>query len=250
MPRPTPVAPELIRAIAHPVRLRIFGALDQQPMTLSQLMREIGADRRSTLRHLHRMEHAGVVCSVSGPAGLLYEATTIPYVSDDEDGALPVGIRRAGVAVSLANVQAAAASALSDGGFDRADIHISRTSFAVDPAAWQRVADELAEVLERVDAIRDDAAADAPAEDAINATAVIMLFENGSRAQDGGAGLATFSHEEALLRAWDLTERLSDRLVPAQATDWASIIADADRLRVLASAALSCERERTSVASS
>jgi DNA-binding transcriptional ArsR family regulator len=239
MPRRTPVAPEPIRAIAHPVRLRIFQAVDRRPMTLTDVVREVGQERRCTLRHLRRLEAAGLVCSAAGPAGRTYEATAIPSLADYRT--LPPATRRAAVAVGLAQIQATASCALGDGGFDRDDAHVSRTSLTVDPAAWQRVADELAEALERVDVVREDTGDDEPAPGAVNATAVIMLFESHDALAAEADRPATFSREDALLRAWDLNEELADLLVPHASTDWHAIIEHADQLRVLASAALGAE---------
>lgn len=244
MPSRPSVAPELIRAISHPVRLRIFVALDQRPMTLAELMIAIDADRRCTLRHLRQMEAAGVVCSVNGPAGPVYETVTGPYFSDTDYGTLPLAIRRAGVAACLANVQASAAHALSDGGFDRDDIHVSRTSVAVGAADWQRLADELAETLERIGTVRDDAAETPSQPGDVQATVVLMLYDSGPAGDGAIHSPGTFSREEALLRAWDLNEDLAELLVPAEATDWEAIIEHADQLRVLASAAQYAERAR------
>jgi DNA-binding transcriptional ArsR family regulator len=248
MPSRTSVPPQPIRALSHPVRLRIFGALDRRALTLTQLVQEIGEDRRCTLRHLRHLEKAGIVFSAAGPAGRVYEATTIPCFSDDHYSALPVAIRRAAVAVCLAQFQAVAVSGLESGGFDRDDVHISRTTLTVDPRDWQRVADELAEALERVDAVREDAAARIVPDDAVQATAVIMLFESGSGDPAQAGRTATFSREEALLRAWGLNENLADLLLPDGATDWNAIIAHADQLRVLASAALGAEEAREAAA--
>jgi DNA-binding transcriptional ArsR family regulator len=248
MQRPTSLAPELIRAIAHPIRLRIFGALDRRPLTVGQLAAEIGEDRRCTLRHLRQLESAGVVCRASGPDGPVFEARSSPYLSDNDYSRLPVAIRRAAVASCLAQIQATAAGALDGGGFDRDDIHVSRTSLTVDPGGWQRVADELAEALERVDAVRDGTPGTAPAEGAVTATAVIMLFESGCGDLEQAERAASFSREEALLRAWDLNEDLADLLVPDDRTDWNAIIQHADQLRVLASAALGAQGEAPAAA--
>jgi DNA-binding transcriptional ArsR family regulator len=248
MPRRTSVAPELIRAIAHPVRLRIFGALDRRPLTVAQLVSEVGEDRRCMLRHLRRLEEAGVICSADGPDGTVYEATAIPHFNDNDYSALPIAMRRAAVAVCLSQIQATAAGALDAGGFDRDDIHVSRTSLTVAPNDWQRVADELAEALERVDTVREDAdAEDGAGDDAVRATAVIMLFETGRGDPAHADRTATFSREEALLRAWDLNEELADLLVPGESTDWNAIIEHADQLRVLASAALGAAAAREEI---
>jgi DNA-binding transcriptional ArsR family regulator len=231
-----------MRAIAHPVRLRIFQAVDGRPMTLDALVRELGEDRRCTLRHLRRLEQSGLVCSTSGPAGRTYEATTIPAFGDSEYRTLPIATRRAAVAVGLAQIQATAAGALGVGGFDRDDVHLSRRTLTVDPGDWQRLADELAEALERVDAVGEDAEDAVPGPDAVHATAVVMLFESGTRDACEADRTARFTREDALLRAWDLNEELADLLVPHAATDWNAIIDHADRLRVLASAALGSEQ--------
>jgi DNA-binding transcriptional ArsR family regulator len=245
MPTRTPVAPDLIRTIAHPVRLRIVGALDQRPMTLAEVAGEIGVDRRSATRHLRLMQRVGLVRSVDGPDGAVYEAVTGPTFSDGANGALPVAMRRAGAAVALANIQATVTSALSDGGFDRGDVHLTRTTLTIDAEGWQRVADELAEALERIDAVGEEVAhRPSGSASSARATAVLMLYgHDADEPLQAPSQPSTFSREDALLRAWDLNEDLADLLVPDEATDWAAIVDRVDQLRVVASAALATERE-------
>jgi DNA-binding transcriptional ArsR family regulator len=245
MASPTSVAPQLLHAIAHPLRLRIFNALDGRSLTLADLAAEVATERRTVGRHLRLMEHAGVVRCAASPRGQIYEAVVAPPFSDSEYGALPTAVRRAAVGVALANIQTSAASALAGRGFDREDIHLTRTTMTVDPEDWQRIADELAEALERIDAIRDESERHPTGDSGMRATAVLMLYQSGPDAdaavQEPADQHAAFSREEALMRAWDLSEELHELLVPGAATDWTAIIDRADQLRVIASAAMVTE---------
>jgi hypothetical protein len=127
---------------------------------------------------------------------------------------------------------------------------VSHRKLTVDRDGWLRVADELAEALERIDAIREEGPPPAGADERqiVEATAVLMLYESGScaAAADGDARHddADVSREEALSRAWDLSDELDMLLVPPGSTDWVAVIDRAEQIRVVASVALARERER------
>jgi DNA-binding transcriptional ArsR family regulator len=239
------VAPAMARAIGNPVRVDILAALGDGPRTAGRLAAEVDADRRSVARHASVLERVGLVQRTGPRHRATYSLNKTLVFSDSEYGALPPTSRESAVAAALTHYHTAAVSALEHGGFDREDIHLSRTSLELTDAQWRELYDAFTELLERVESTA--ATAPTPEEPTTRASAIMMLFERPTR---GGARselddeAEPFSIEEGLTRAWDLSEELDGALTGDRA-DWATVVARADELRVVARAALAAEVRET-----
>ncbi|UGS37374.1 ArsR/SmtB family transcription factor [Capillimicrobium parvum] len=239
-------APQLARSIAHPLRIRIISALDGGSVGLDALSAEVGADRRTVQRHARVLERAGLLCSMRTSRGITYELARLPFFDDTEYGSISTAAREAAVAATLAHTQTATLAALEAGGFDRTDIHLSRSSLTVSEEQWTTLTREFAGLLERIEALQEEAAqqpADAHDGSPVNAGAILMLFE---RAPSGGGRShghdddASFSADEALDRSWSMCEDMLQSLTSPR-TDWALVASMADQLRVVAAAAHAAE---------
>ena len=178
--------------------------------------------------------------------GITYELARLPFFDDTEYGSISTAAREAAVAATLAHTQTATLAALEAGGFDRTDIHLSRTSLTVSEEQWSTLTREFAGLLERIEALQEEAAqqpADAHDGSPVNAGAILMLFE---RAPSGGGRShghdddASFSADEALDRSWSMCEDMLQSLTSPR-TDWALVASMADQLRVVAAAAHAAE---------
>ena len=233
----------LARAVGHPLRVRIVAALDDGPHGLDALATRVEADPRTVARHARVLEQAGLVGRARLGRTTTYRLTNAVSFSDDEYGSISQASRAAAVAAALAHSHTAAASALESGGFERPDVHLSRTSLELTEAQWRALSDELAELLDRIEGM--DAGDVATPGERVDATAVLMLFERSRAASEHAPHVEEpFSPAEGLERSWELSERL-ERALSAQATDWSAVVGLTDQLRVLARAALNAEvRER------
>lgn len=229
----------LARAVGHPLRVRIVAALDDGPRGLDALAACVEADPRTVARHARVLEQAGLVGRARSGRRTTYRLTDTVSFSDDEYGSISQASREAAVAAALAHSHTAAASALESGGFERPDVHLSRTSLELTEAQWRELSDELAELLERIETTN---ARDAAEHDGrVEATAVLMLFErSGTHRQQAPHTEEPFSPAEGLERSWELSEQL-ELALSGPAADWPAVVALTDQLRVLARAALSCE---------
>jgi DNA-binding transcriptional ArsR family regulator len=228
----------LARAVGHPTRVRIIAALDDGPCGLPALAARVEGERRTVARHARVLEQAGLVQCTRSAQGTTYALTGQLSFSDEEYETLSDTSREAAVAAALAHAHTAAAAALEAGGFDRADVHVSRTSLELSEAQWRELSAEFAQLLERIEAhgAEEDGAA-------IRASAVLMLFERPGAARAHPPvhpADEPFSIGEGLERSWALSEALEGAL-NAPTTDWPEVIALADQLRVLARAALAAE---------
>jgi DNA-binding transcriptional ArsR family regulator len=234
------VSPEsLARAVGHPTRVRIIAALDDGPCGLPALAARVAGERRAVARHARVLEQAGMVQSTRSQQGTTYTLVSQLSFSDEEYGTLSDASREAAVAAALAHAHTAAAAALEGGGFEREDVHVSRTSLQRTEAQWRELSDEFARLLERI-----EARAVAEEDDAtIRASAVLMLFERpgaGRAHVPAPHGDESFSISEGLERSWELSEVL-ERTLHASVTDWPAVVALADELRVLARTAMAGE---------
>jgi DNA-binding transcriptional ArsR family regulator len=234
----------LARAVGHPMRVRIVDALEDGPCTLVTLATRVGGDRKAVASHARLLVQAGLVHSTRVGRTTTYELVEQPAFSDDEYEALPLAAREAAVAAALANAHTAAASALETGGFDRPDVHVSRTPLQLTEGQWHTLSGAFADLLGRIEATRV-AGAEEEDQATVRANAVLMLFERADRVVEHGAPdhdrpAGKFSPSEGLVRSWELSEQLECELRAAQ-TDWASVIALSDQLRVLARTALATE---------
>jgi DNA-binding transcriptional ArsR family regulator len=240
--RQTKIAPELLRAIAHPQRLAILAALDDRALSVPALMAELGSDRATVARHLRSLERAGLVRSASLGNELIFEACVLPHYDNADWSTLSDVVRREALATALTRVQLATSTSLDDGGFDRENIHFSRTGLTIGERDFDRLSADFDTFLDRVDEVQTDAT-----ETTVQATAVLMLFESGP---SGGHADAPediperFTVDEGRERAYDLHERIGD-LVLSGDVDWDAALNAVDELRVVLNASrIAAQRER------
>jgi DNA-binding transcriptional ArsR family regulator len=237
----TKIAPELLRAIAHPQRLAILTALDDRAMSVGALVTELASDRATVARHLRALERAGLVRSAAVGNDLIFEAVALPRYDNEEWSTLSDVVRREALATALTRVQVATTTSLDDGGFDRENIHFSRTSLAIGAADFDRLSANFDTMLDRVDEVQTEAT-----ERTVQATAVLMLFESSPSGDHGVAPQdvpARFTVDEGRERVYDLHERIGD-LVLSGNVDWDAALNAVDQLRVVLNASrLAAQRE-------
>ena len=111
-----------------------------------------------------------------------YEALEPPLISDDDWAQLPVALRRSLSDSTLGNIANDLRGAAAEGGFDRPNIHITRTALTLDEQGWDELSGALADVLERARRIQEDSNKRRKRADAgsIPTALVLMQFEGGA----------------------------------------------------------------------
>lgn len=178
--------PALAKAFAHPLRIEILGLLDNRVASPVQLAAELGSPLSLTSYHVRQLKHLGLVRLVKrrqarGAVVHYYTATVKPRIPDKTWSAIPSFVKRALVGGRIAQAGAEAAAAAERGGFDGEGVHISRTRLRLSQRGWEAVSRELENTERRLYAIRDaeqEALADDPEIEAIEATALLMLFKS------------------------------------------------------------------------
>jgi DNA-binding transcriptional ArsR family regulator len=179
--------PDVVRALAHPLRVRLLNILDQRTASPRELATELGQPLGNVSYHVRVLASLGMVKLVSrkqrrGAIEHFYRAVTRPVITEQGWGRLPEIVKSAMVGANLASTGEYVQAALEQGGFSRKDIHLTRTTAEVDERAWRQLAEVLEGTFKRVREIVDEAgerlSADPHAERQL-ATAVLMLFEGG-----------------------------------------------------------------------
>ena len=177
--------PKIAKAYAHPLRIHILGMLDDRVASPSEIANELGAPLTHVSYHVRQLAGLGLIKLVKttprrGAVEHHYTAKIRPKITDDTWANVPDIVKRNVVTGWLQQVGAHVTAAAAEGGFDRDEMHISRSALTLDDDAWKEIAKELASTLERIEQIGEEAAervADDPHREHWRSTVVMMLFE-------------------------------------------------------------------------
>jgi DNA-binding transcriptional ArsR family regulator len=181
----------VVRALAHPIRVAALALLEQQVLSPKELAERIGVTLPLVSYHVRQLKDLDLIELVRtarrrGTIAHYYRAKPQPKITDQAWAQVPMIVKGEMISAALAQATSAMATAAAEGGFDREDIHTSRTSFALDEHGWKQLSKLLAGTLERVEQIQAQATerlAKTHAVDTRRATVVLMLFEGPYAAQ-------------------------------------------------------------------
>jgi DNA-binding transcriptional ArsR family regulator len=191
----TGVDPLLVKAIGHPLRLKLLTLLNERVASPSELAEELGEPLGNVSYHMRRLAELECIelvrtTPVRGALEHHYRATARPMFSDDDWARLPTSIRKSLADAVLAEVAVDIAGAADEGGFSRDEMHVSRTPITLDQQGWI----DLNELLQRVmfEALEIQAQSaerlqGGDPEDSEPAELVLMLFEPPTNAGKSGA---------------------------------------------------------------
>jgi DNA-binding transcriptional ArsR family regulator len=178
--------PRYVKALAHPLRIRILAMLEERPSSPVRVAKQLGLPIGRVAYHVRTLEKLGLLQLVEthqrrGATEHVYKALAHPQFNDDAWAALgPVGKQRM-LSAMLRQIGEYANGSAAAGGFDRADAHITRTALKLDEQGWTRLAEATKKWLREVERIEDAASARLAGEgdDArpVDVGLVIMLFE-------------------------------------------------------------------------
>lgn len=177
--------PRIAKAYAHPLRIHIIGKLDGRVASPSELATELGAPLTHVSYHVRQLAGLGLIKLVKttprrGAVEHHYTAKIRPTITDKAWSEVPDVVRKNLSAGWVEQLGANVSAAVSEGGFERPNAHMTRTMLELDEKGWNAVAKELEKTLERIDRIASETKsrlADSDEGSAMKATAVLMLFE-------------------------------------------------------------------------
>jgi DNA-binding transcriptional ArsR family regulator len=182
--------PRYVKALAHPLRIRILAMLADRSASPVQLSSQLDATLGTVAYHVRTLHNLGLVELVDtrqrrGATEHYYRAREHPRFPDDAwAGLAPVAKQRMLSAMLQQIGQYVTASAAA-GGFDRSEAHMSRRSLHLDDRGFEELAAATRTWLEAAEKIgaaaaerlsKNHAGGDG-ADAAVDTGLVVMLFE-------------------------------------------------------------------------
>ena len=178
--------PRYVKAMSHPLRVRILALLDERTASPVELAGWLGATLGTTAYHVRTLERMGLIelvreTRVRGAVEHHYRSKERPRVSDEAWAAAPPIAKQVAVSSSLQTIDAYARAASAAGGFDHGNSHLTRTVLRLDARGWNELSRACSRLLAQVDRIEE--AADERIErnphtgETSDVALVIMLFE-------------------------------------------------------------------------
>ena len=178
--------PRYVKALSHPLRVRILALLDERIASPVELAGWLGATLGTTAYHVRTLERMGLIelvreTRVRGAVEHHYRSKERPRVSDEAWAAAAPIAKQAAVSSSLQTIAAYARTASASGGFDHGNSHLTRTALQLDARGWTDLSRACIRLLAQVDRIEEAAAErmerNPDAGDTRTVTLVMMLFE-------------------------------------------------------------------------
>jgi DNA-binding transcriptional ArsR family regulator len=188
-----PVDVNLLKALGHPLRMRILEVIGERgeasPLEVARTLEQpLGTVSHHTrvLRDLGYIELTRTEPR-RGAVEHFYRAATMPFLDDEQWAQLPVTLRRGLAGQLFRRIFAEASVAGGKGGFDRPGAHVDRLPLALDEKGWRDLSVALIELLRRAQDIQEQSdarAARSPTEAMPSLLAILHV------AQEGDAGAA------------------------------------------------------------
>jgi DNA-binding transcriptional ArsR family regulator len=181
-----PIDQRIMKALSHPLRVRMLTLLNQRVSSPSELAEELDEPLGNVSYHMRFLADLKMVKLVRteprrGAVEHYYEALEPPLISDDDWAQLPAALRRSLSDSTLGDIASDLRGAAAEGGFDRPNIHITRTALTLDEQGWDELSGILADVLARARRIQEDSNERRKRGEAgaIPTALVLMQFEGG-----------------------------------------------------------------------
>lgn len=194
---PEAIDQRLVRALAHPLRVRILEVLTDRVASPSLIAEELGTGVSDVAYHTRALDRCGCIELVEtaqrrGATEHYYKARPHAFIGNGAWRKVPRPIRSSITGASLQTFMDKAITALEAGTIDdRDDTTFSWMPVHLDEVGWQDVTEILAEASERI--LAAQAAADQRAADSsddqrkISAVVALANFETGSGRSENGA---------------------------------------------------------------
>lgn len=188
MPNQEPVTnitdPRWLRAISHPIRIRLLAMLDEEPASPVILAAKLDQPLGTIAYHVRTLYDLGLLKLVStrqrrGATEHYYKTTGHPQSSEEAWEGLDTISKQRLLTALIAKATDYATRSAAAGGFDTKEAHISTNALKLDQKGWDALAKESKKWMAKAEQIEREAA-ERLAESDGSATTVgmtLMLFE-------------------------------------------------------------------------
>jgi DNA-binding transcriptional ArsR family regulator len=190
--------PRYVKALAHPLRVRILALLSERDASPVQLSERLDATLGTVAYHVRTLERLGAIEMVAthqrrGATEHVYAAREHPRFSDSAWSASSPMTKQVMVNAILSEIGRQATEAAAAGGFDRPDAHFTRTALRLDEKGWKAVAEATKSWLRQLQKIEDQAETRVKrtGEQAFEAGLTILFYEASPEPQTRAAKPST-----------------------------------------------------------
>lgn len=176
--------PRLVKALAHPIRIKILGILEHRVASPKELALEIGLPLENVSYHVRALKEFGFIRlerkrQVRGAIEHHYRAVARPRITADAWEELPDVVKRAMTSANLGQLSELVNRAAEQGAFSRPDSHLTRLPATLDEEGFAKASDVLTKAFERIQELEQEAQARIRKgkSDPVPAVAVMMLFD-------------------------------------------------------------------------
>lgn len=188
MPNQEPVTnitdPRWLRAISHPIRIRLLAMLDEEAASPVILASKLDQPLGTIAYHVRTLYDLGLLKLVStrqrrGATEHYYKTTGHPSSSEEAWEGLDAISKQRLLTALIAKATDYATRSAAAGGFDAKEAHISTDALKLDRTGWEQLARETKKWLGRAREIEREAAERLGAEpdQALSVGITLMLFE-------------------------------------------------------------------------
>jgi DNA-binding transcriptional ArsR family regulator len=151
--------PRLVKALAHPLRIRILAILEDRVASPSEIAEQLDAPLGNVSYHVRQLAELGLISlvretPVRGTLEHHYRAEIRPRITDKAWSSAPDIVKHATVSATLSQIGAGVNRAAGEGGFSKDNAHLSRIPLVLDAEGWNEIARELNSLLDRVEKIQ------------------------------------------------------------------------------------------------
>lgn len=187
--------PRYVKALSHPLRVRILAMLEEGPSSPVQLSRQLGASLGTVAYHVRTLHDLGLLEDVGteprrGAVEHYYKAHPRPRISDDAWARALPAAKQAMTDATLRQILEACRISAAAGGFDRGEAVAARSAVKLDERGWKEASKAFSRLRESLTSIEARAAQRLRSDDGtagMTVGAVLLLFE-AERLSDQAAG--------------------------------------------------------------
>jgi DNA-binding transcriptional ArsR family regulator len=176
--------PRYVKALAHPLRIRLLALLEERDASPVQLAEHVDATLGTVAYHVRTLERLGLIEMVAthqrrGATEHVYAAREHPRFSDEAwQNTSPIA-KHAMIASIISQIGQYVTQSAAAGGFDRGDAHFTRTALKLDQEGWAEMVEATRTWLEQVRDIeqRTQKRIKRTGEQVFDAGLVVLFFE-------------------------------------------------------------------------
>ena len=176
--------PRYVKALSHPLRVRILSMLEERDASPVQLAEHLDATLGTVAYHVRTLERLGLIEMVAthqrrGATEHVYAAREHPRFSESAWASTNPMAKHVMIASALSQIGEYATQSAAAGGFDRPEASLTRNALHLDAEGFQELAEATRRWQQEVSALEADAAKRLAksGEKPMDAGLVTLLFE-------------------------------------------------------------------------